>query len=56
MSRVIDPKSADGEINYVSRVSTSPVVTPPRLGPLLGRESREVIVQRNLGVLVGVSS
>ena len=56
MSRVTDPKSADSEINYVSRVSTSPVVTPPGLGSLLGRESRGVIVQRNLGVSVGVSS
>lgn len=39
MSQVIDPKSADSQINYVTRVSASPVVTPSQLGFLLRRES-----------------
>lgn len=47
MSEVIDPKSADSEINYVTWVSASPVVTPSQLGFLLWRESRKVAV-RNL--------
>lgn len=45
MSEVIDPKSVDNKINYVMRVSASPVVTPSRLGFLLRRESRKVVVR-----------
>jgi len=41
MSQVIDPNSADSEINYVMRVSASPVATPSRLGLPLRRGSRE---------------
>lgn len=40
MSRVIDPKSAGSEINFITRGSASPVVTPSQPG-LLGRESGE---------------
>lgn len=32
MSQVIDPNSADSEINYVTRVSASPAVTPSQRG------------------------
>ena len=56
MSRVIDPESAGSEINYVSSVSASPVVTRSQRGSLLGRESRDVAVRRILGLPVRVSS
>lgn len=39
MSQVIDLKSVESKINYVTRVSASPVMTPSQLGFLLRRES-----------------
>lgn len=45
MSQIIDPNSADSEINYVTRVSASPVVTPSRCGFPLERGSQEVVMQ-----------
>lgn len=56
MSRVIDPQSVDSEINYVSRVPASPVVTPSQLGSLPKGERREVVLWRNLSVLGSLSS
>lgn len=40
MSRVIDPESAGSEINYVSSVSASPVVTRSQRGSLREGEPR----------------
>lgn len=45
MSQVIDPNSADSEINDVTRVSASPAVTPSRHGFPLRRGSQEGVMR-----------
>ena len=41
MSRVTDPQSVDSEVDHVSRVPASPVVTPSQLGSLPEGERQE---------------
>lgn len=45
MSQVIDPNSADSEINYVTRVSASPAVTPSQRGFPLRMGSQEGVMR-----------